>query len=74
MDEDEDEGSIGDWLDEEEDAFSNAKVLALVLVDTDAGSTVRWRGGMCARLREEGGWEWDVEWSLVSTRRSRRVE
>lgn len=73
-DEAEEDGSIGDWLDDEDDAFSNANVLALVLVETDEGSTVCWRGGMCVRLREGGGWECPVAVSLPSTRRSRRVE
>lgn len=72
-DESEEDGSIGDWLDDEDDIFSNANVLALVLVETDDGSTVRWRGSRCVRLRE-GGWECPVEASLPSTRRSRRVE
>lgn len=73
-DEAEEDGSIGDWLDDEDDVFSNANVLALVLVETDEGSTVRWRGGMCVRLREGGGWECPVAASFPSTRRSRRVE
>jgi len=37
----EDDGSMGDWLDDEDDVFSNAKVLDLVLADTDEGSTGR---------------------------------
>jgi hypothetical protein len=72
-DEAEEDGSIGDRLDDEDGVFSNANVRALVLVDTDDGSTVRWRGGICARVRA-GGWERGVEASLPSTRRSRRVE
>jgi hypothetical protein len=40
-DEREDDGSIGDRLDEEDGVFSNAYVLDLVLADTDDGSTVR---------------------------------
>lgn len=73
-DETEEDGSIGDWLDEEEEeVFPNANVLALVLVDTDEGSTVRWRGGICVRERV-GGCERGGAVSPLCTRRSRRVE
>ena len=52
----EDDGSIGDRLDEEDDVFSNANVLDLVLAETDEGSTGRCKGGMYVRLREGGSW------------------
>lgn len=43
-DEAEEDRSIGDRLDDEDDAFSNANVLALVLAETDEGFVVRWEG------------------------------